>query len=57
MNIRFLAELPKQIDGTGGGENKFLLEARQAISTNVDIRFQYEKNHVSEYSIAIGYYF
>ncbi|MBG57931.1 MAG: hypothetical protein CMK46_06540 [Porticoccus sp.] len=57
MNIRFLAELPKQIDGSGGGENKFLLEARQAISTNVDIRFQYEKNHVSEYSIAVGYYF
>ena len=55
--MRVLAELPEQIDGSGGGENNFLLEARQVISKNADIRFLYEKNHTSEYSIAIGYYF
>jgi hypothetical protein len=57
INMRMLAELPEQIDGSGGGENNFLLEARQVISKNADIRFLYEKNHTSEYSIAIGYYF
>jgi hypothetical protein len=56
-NMRFLTELPEQLDGSGGGENRFLLEMRQILSKNVDMRFLFEKNYTYETSIALGYYF
>ena len=55
--MRFLTELPEQLDGSGGGENRFLLEMRQILSKNVDMRFLFEKNYTNETSIALGYYF
>ena len=56
-NMRLLAELPEQLDGSGGGENHFLLEMRQVLSKNIDMRFLLEKNYTNEISIALGYYF
>ena len=57
LGMRLLAELPAQIDGSGGGENYFSVEARQQISEGIDLRFLYEKNGVAEYSLSLGYYF
>jgi len=57
VKIRFLAEFPEQIDGSGGGESFISLEGRLKLGVNTDLRFMYEKNKSAEYSINFGYYF
>lgn len=57
LNLGFLAELPKQIDGSGGGETLLSLEARFKLDTNTDLRFHYEKNTSADLSVSFGYYF
>ena len=57
LNMRLLVELPKQIDGSGGGEDLFSLETRYKLRTNSDLRFQYQKNGSKQFSISFGHYF
>jgi len=57
LNMRLGVELPKQIDGSGGDENKYRLEARHRLGVNSDVRFSYEKNKSRQYGISLGFYF
>ncbi|HIF17902.1 MAG TPA: DUF4105 domain-containing protein [Cycloclasticus sp.] len=57
LNMRVGIELPKQIDGSDGHENRYLLEARQQLGVNSDLRFSYEKNKSRQYGVNLGFYF
>jgi len=57
LNMRLSFELPKQIDGAGGMSSNYIVEARQRLGVNADLRLIYEKNKTSQLSIYTGYYF
>tara|TARA_R110002111_G_scaffold120260_3_gene183341 strand:+ start:9810 stop:11711 length:1902 start_codon:yes stop_codon:yes gene_type:complete len=57
LNMRLGVELPKKIDGSVGHKNRYILEARQRLGVNTDIRFRYEKNKLRQYAVNLGYYF
>jgi len=57
LNMRLGVELPKQIDGSGDGESRYVFEARRQLGTNSDLRFLYEKNKSRQYGISLGFYF
>ena len=57
MKMRLLVEIPEQIDSSAGGGVTILLQARQSLGVNMDLRFSYERDVTSEYSLSLGYYF
>jgi len=57
LNLRVGIESPRQIDGSGGQKNKYVLEVRQVLGVNSDIRFKYEENDSRQYAVNLGYYF
>lgn len=57
FNMRLGVQLPKQLDGSNGQKNRYVLEARQGLGINSDIRFSYEENKSRQYAVNVGYYF
>lgn len=57
LNMRLRVEAPRQLFGAKHQSNYYLVEARQRLSVNTDLRFMYEKDNAEEYSISFGYYF
>ncbi|ATI03455.1 MULTISPECIES: DUF4105 domain-containing protein [Cycloclasticus] len=57
LNMRLGVELPKQIDGSGGQKKKYVLELRQRLGINSDIRFKYEEDESRQFAVNLGYYF
>jgi len=57
LNMKLHFELPKQIDGSDGMSSNYILETRQSLGVNTDLRFVYEKNKATQYSVYMGYYF
>lgn len=57
FNMRLGVQLPKQVDGSSGQTNRYVLEARQRLGVNTDMRFSYEENKSRQYGVNVGYYF
>lgn len=56
-NARILIEIPKQVGGSKGVGNGIEFEVRYRLGLNSDMRFLYQKQKTTEYSLGLGYYF